>query len=52
MVCMTHRWRETDSNHRSLIEESSVGPYDSNGLEQPVELGIVQVFERSREVVW
>ena len=48
----THRWRETDSNHRSLIEESSVGPYDSNGLEQPVELGIVQVFERSREVVW
>ena len=51
-VRLTHRWRETDSNHRSLIEESSLGPYDSNGLEQPVELGIVQVFERSREVVW
>jgi len=49
---LTRRRRETDSNHRSLIEESSVGPYDSNGLEQPVELGIVQVFERSREVVW
>ena len=51
-VRMTLCWRETDSNHRSLIEESSVGPYDSNGLEQPVVLGIVQVFERSREVVW
>src|SRR5215469_12305986 len=25
---------------------------DGNGLEQPVKLGVVQVFERSREVAW
>jgi len=25
---------------------------DGNGFEQPVKLGVVQVFERSREVAW